>query len=221
MSLRAKQIRVIWLNGALGWGLAGAVIWFTGMRLLGSGEDPAEEIFVALTLFPMAGYIAGRMMWQDRLHRERDADRPFGDAEGLVGAPGQLSLLSAAYIVSPTWRRATQVWWALTWRGAVAMFVSVMLGALLGAIAGALVATFSIPTADLAAVSQGLAQAFGAVLGALVSIIPVKLVLGSDFGEFRLVLLGSRPLPLVDESPPLARAALAVDEPASAPEDRP
>ena len=84
-----------------------------------------------------------------------------------------------------TWGRTAKVWWAFLWRNVLAIiaaFVAAMIvGGIIGFILGLLGA--SLQTVQLIAGTIG----FG--IGLAISIVPIKLILGKDFGEFRLVLL--------------------------------
>ena len=189
---RGERAGVVWLNGVIGWGLSASLLWCAVMWLARSGADLAEQIIVALMLFPAAGYVAGRMMWYDRLHAERGenqlslhADAPAAPCPPAATSPDLTQELA------PTWSRVVQVWWALTWRSAAAMFASLLVGTLLGAVAGVIFHA----AGSSAQISRGFTQLLGAGLGLAVSIVPVKLIIGKNFGEFRLVLLAPRPKP--------------------------
>jgi len=88
-----------------------------------------------------------------------------------------------------TWARATRVWWAFFWRNLIALVAALAIGGALGfaigfvmSAAGALPSTIRLVTAPI-----------GALLGFGLSIVPVRLILGKDFGEFRLVLAARNP----------------------------
>jgi ABC-type glycerol-3-phosphate transport system permease component len=90
-----------------------------------------------------------------------------------------------------TWARATRVWWSYLWRSllmAVGGFIGgAVVGGIIGfamALAGASVTTIQFVTAPI-----------GLLLGLGLSIIPVKLILGKNFGEFRLVLVSTQAQP--------------------------
>ena len=90
-----------------------------------------------------------------------------------------------------TWGRTLHVWWAHLWRNLIAMVV----GALLGAAAGAGLG-FVLGVAGVAPdVIRRLSFVIGLALGLVVSIVPIRMVLGKDFGEFRLVLLANTTSP--------------------------
>ncbi|MFZ0427463.1 MAG: hypothetical protein WAO20_05055 [Acidobacteriota bacterium] len=84
-----------------------------------------------------------------------------------------------------TWDRTIIVWWALFWRqliaGVVGLVVSAAVGTLLGLVFGAM------KIHQLVASCTAFPLGLGIGLG--LSIIPVKMVLGKEFGEFQLVLL--------------------------------
>ncbi len=84
-----------------------------------------------------------------------------------------------------TWGRTARVWWAYLWRNLIAVAAGSLVGIVLGAILG-----FILGAAGARAETIRLAVfPIGAVVGLLVSIVPIRLILGMNFGEFRLVLL--------------------------------
>jgi hypothetical protein len=90
-----------------------------------------------------------------------------------------------------TWGRTLHVWWAYLWRNLIAMVVGALLGAVVGAGLG-----FVLGVAGVAPdVIRRLSFVIGLALGLVVSIVPIRMVLGKDFGEFRLVLLANTTSP--------------------------
>ena len=86
-----------------------------------------------------------------------------------------------------TWGRAARVWWSYLWRNLIAIVVGGLLGGILGAVLG-----FVLGAAGVAPdVIRRASLVVGLVLGLGVSIVPIRLILGKDFGEFRLVLLST------------------------------
>ena len=84
-----------------------------------------------------------------------------------------------------TWNRAIKVWLSLLWRNAIAIIAAILIGALVGGIVGGVLGAAGVSIENIQVISSIL----GFILGLAISIVPVKLVLGKDFGEFRLVLL--------------------------------
>lgn len=88
-----------------------------------------------------------------------------------------------------TWGRTIRVWWAYWWRcllvSLVAAFISGVLGIFVGAVAEALGAQ-----PEQAA---WIGFPIGAAVGLAASVLPIKMVLGKHFGDFRLVLLADQP----------------------------
>ncbi len=88
-----------------------------------------------------------------------------------------------------TWRRTVRVWWAYFWRNILfiicAMILSGVAGLIIGFIMGAMGASRDAITWT--------AVPIGGIIGLALSVIPMRLILGKDFGEFRLVLLSMRP----------------------------
>lgn len=117
-----------------------------------------------------------------------------------------------------TWGRTLRVWWAYLWRNLLAIILSGAVG-----FVGSLLVTFAMIGAG--ASHQSAAAVVGpasVVLGLAFSLIPFKLILGKDFGEFRLALVSTRrpmamsepifpdpepffadPGPVPDEAPPV------------------
>lgn len=91
-----------------------------------------------------------------------------------------------------TWGRATQVWFAYFWRNLLALVGGLILGGLLGLLLGVLGKAAGVSDE----VGQNISMVIGAVVGLAISIIPIRLILGKDFGEFRLVLLSNQHPPL-------------------------
>ena len=90
-----------------------------------------------------------------------------------------------------TWSRVIRVWWAYLWRYLIALIVAIIIGAIIGFILGLVGAAIGIPTGITALV----AGILGGLLGLVGCIIPLKMILGKNYGEFRLVLLSTDPRP--------------------------
>lgn len=86
-----------------------------------------------------------------------------------------------------TWGRSARVWWAYLWRNLIAVFAGGVLGGILGGVLGAVMSAAGLPPD----VSRRAALAIGVLVGLAVSIVPIRLVIGKDFGEFRLVLVSN------------------------------
>ncbi len=71
------------------------------------------------------------------------------------------------------------------WRNIIAIIAAVVAGVILGGIIGFILGVLG---ASIQTV-QFVTMPIGFVIGLAVSIVPIKLILGKDFGEFRLVLL--------------------------------
>ena len=84
-----------------------------------------------------------------------------------------------------TWKRCFRVWWSYVWRNLIAIVVSMIAGGILGFGLGLIlgIAGFSVETIQI------VVTPIGFILGLLISVVPMKMILGKDFGEFRLVLL--------------------------------
>ena len=84
-----------------------------------------------------------------------------------------------------SWKRTIKIWWAYVWRNLIAIVISFFLGWILGFILGSILGFLGVPIRTI----QLIISPIGGILGLLISIIPMKMILGKDFGEFRLVLL--------------------------------
>ena len=84
-----------------------------------------------------------------------------------------------------TWKRTIRIWWAYLWRSLIASlcfsFITVIVSVTIGFIMAANGAAREL--------AQFIAGPIGILAGILVTIIPLKMILGKDFGEFSLVLL--------------------------------
>ena len=84
-----------------------------------------------------------------------------------------------------TWGRAARVWWSYLWRNLFAIVAAMVIGGLIGAVLGFIL--------GIAGVAQNkivmLTLPIGMIVGLGISIVPIKMILGKNFGEFRLVLV--------------------------------
>ena len=84
-----------------------------------------------------------------------------------------------------TWKRAAKVWWSYLWRNLIAIVGAVIIGAIVGGIFGFILGMFGASKETI----QVVVAPIGFIIGLGISIVPLKLILGKDFGEFRLVLI--------------------------------
>ena len=84
-----------------------------------------------------------------------------------------------------TWKRAIVVWWAYLWRNLLAIIAGVIIGAIIGGILGFILGAMGTSVETIRTVTMPI----GFVLGLLISIVPIKMILNKDFGEFRLVIV--------------------------------
>jgi len=82
-----------------------------------------------------------------------------------------------------------RIWWAYFWRNLIAIVASGIISALVGAVLGIILSRSGI---DFEA-ARPYFTVLGLAIGLAVSIVPVALILGKDFGDFRLVLVTSAP----------------------------
>jgi len=88
-----------------------------------------------------------------------------------------------------TWSRAVQVWWSYLWRNLIAIVISMIIGGVIGFIIGFIMGAMGFSVK----VIQFVTMPIGFVIGLAISVVPMKMILGKDFGEFRLVLLAKQP----------------------------
>jgi hypothetical protein len=84
-----------------------------------------------------------------------------------------------------TWKRAVKVWWSYLWRNIIAIIVAMIIGFIVGVIIGFVLGFLGASTQIIKVIVTPISMIFGL----LISIVPIKMILGKDFGEFRLVLL--------------------------------
>ena len=93
--------------------------------------------------------------------------------------------------IEVTWSRAATIWWAYIWRLIVATMASAVVGGVVGGIIGFILGMLKAPQAAI----LFLGVPVGLAIGAAASIVPMKLILGKDFGDFRLVLVSKQQTP--------------------------
>jgi ABC-type uncharacterized transport system permease subunit len=87
-----------------------------------------------------------------------------------------------------TWGRAVRVWWAHAWRSLVAVLVAMVIGAVVGGILGFAMGIMGAEVRTIRIV----AGTIGFAIGLGVSVVPMKMILGKEFREFRLVLMAKQ-----------------------------
>jgi hypothetical protein len=88
-----------------------------------------------------------------------------------------------------TWSRAAMVWWAYIWRLVLATIVSSLIGGLVGGVIGLILGLIGAPKESIIFISLPI----GLMIGTVASIVPMKMIIGKDFGEFRLLLVAKQP----------------------------
>ncbi len=91
-----------------------------------------------------------------------------------------------------TWRRVIRVWWALAWRNVLVTMAAMIVSFFAGFLLGLILEAFGVPVKIIQVVSFPLGMAIGLAF----SLIPIWLIFGKDFGEFRLVLMGKQVPPV-------------------------
>jgi len=84
-----------------------------------------------------------------------------------------------------TWGKAIRIWWSLLWRNLLlAIVVSVFVGMPIGFIIGFSMSAMGAPQEMILFVCWPI----GFFIGLASSVIPIKMILGKDFGDFRLII---------------------------------
>ncbi len=87
-----------------------------------------------------------------------------------------------------TWKRAIQVWWLYSRWTSIAIGIFVMVGALLSFVIAPILEAIDFPEFAIQLVTIPPLI----VTGFAIAIVPMKMILGKNFGEFRLVLLATQ-----------------------------
>ncbi len=95
-----------------------------------------------------------------------------------------------------TWTHAIRVWWSLFWRNLIAIIVAMLMGGLVGGVIGFVMGLMGFPVRLI----QIVCAPIGFIIGIAVSVVPVKMILGKTFGEFRLILVSSKQDENTDQS---------------------
>lgn len=117
------------------------------------------------------------------LYRPAAIDRTFDQC--LLTVPKKRRFSMENQEIKATWGQVVRVWWALLWRNIIASLIAMIIGIVIGALIGFVLGFFGVPQ-NIIGIIGGIV---GGIIGLAVSLIPVKLVLGKDFGEFRLVIV--------------------------------
>jgi hypothetical protein len=88
-----------------------------------------------------------------------------------------------------TWKRAVKVWWSYLWRNIIALIGAVIIGGVIGGIFGFILGMLGASEE----IVQLVVTPIGFIIGIGISIVPIKMILGKDFGDFRLVLIENVP----------------------------
>ena len=86
-----------------------------------------------------------------------------------------------------TWGRFIRVWWAHYWRCLIAMIICFIICSIIGFIIGFVMGMLGASIRMIQVVSFTI----GLIIGLGVSLVPMRMILGKDFGEFRLVLISN------------------------------
>lgn len=88
-----------------------------------------------------------------------------------------------------TWKRVARIWWSYLWRNLLAIVAAMFFGGIVGFFLGFALGIFGVPTKTI----QMITAPIGAIIGLGISIIPLRMIIGKDFGDFRLILVASNP----------------------------
>ncbi len=84
-----------------------------------------------------------------------------------------------------TWKRVLRVWWSYLWRNLICIVVGTLLGVAIAFIVSFIVGAMGFhPRVIMFVIAP-----IGFVIGLATSVVPMKMILGKDYGEFRLVLV--------------------------------
>ena len=86
-----------------------------------------------------------------------------------------------------TWRRTWRIWWAYAWRNLLMTIAAMIAGGIVGFIFGFILALLGVEQQIIQFVTGSL----GFVIGFLLSVLPMRMILGKNFGDFRLVLISN------------------------------
>ncbi|MFO1525111.1 MAG: hypothetical protein U1F16_03955 [Turneriella sp.] len=100
-----------------------------------------------------------------------------------------------------TWGRIWRIWWAYVWRNVLMTIVAMILGGIMGFIIGFFFGLLGVDQQ----VTQLVVTPLGFLLGLGLSVFPMRMILGKNFGEFRLVLVRNE----IAEKPPVDSAPVA------------
>ena len=87
--------------------------------------------------------------------------------------------------IKATWGHAVRIWWALIWRNVIAVIVTIIVAGVAGFLLGFLLGFLGVPIKIIEVVSG----AIGAIIGIAISVVPVKMIIGKNFRNFRLAIV--------------------------------
>lgn len=86
--------------------------------------------------------------------------------------------------IEMTWKRTLPIWWAHLWRSIIAFVASIVAGGMVGFVIGFTLGMMGASN-DTIKVVCGF---FGGAIGLAFSVVPMKMILGKKYGNYRLVL---------------------------------
>jgi hypothetical protein len=117
---------------------------------------------------------------------------PVG-AEWLTPEPppipvAQTKQADRSFELEVTWERAIRIWWSFFWRSLFAVVVAMLMAGAAGFFCGVVLGAMGYSSDAV----QKVVYPFGFFFGLTVTLAPIKMILGKDFGDFRLVLLAKQ-----------------------------
>jgi len=88
-----------------------------------------------------------------------------------------------------TWDRVIRVWWSYLWRKFIVALAAMIASAMIGLFFGVIIHRLGVSNH---ATARWVILPIGFAIGLGFSVIPIKLILGKNFGTFRLVLVSTQ-----------------------------
>ncbi|MBN1364842.1 MAG: hypothetical protein JW976_08560 [Syntrophaceae bacterium] len=79
-----------------------------------------------------------------------------------------------------TWMRTIKVWWSYLWRNLIAIIVAMLIGAIIGFILGFIMGALGASAQTI----RFVVAPISGIIGLLISIVPMKMILGKNLVSF-------------------------------------
>lgn len=86
-----------------------------------------------------------------------------------------------------TWKRAIKVWWAYFWRSVVVVFLAMLFVFMISIVLSVILVAVGVDPSTV----EMLIGVSSFIIGIGVSVLAMKMIIGKNLGEFRLVLVKS------------------------------